>query len=384
MIWNSDGLGDTAKHVMIQETVREQKIDFVAILETGRSNFTAPFLKQLAGGMDYSWYCLPPHGRSGGILAGFDNMSFCIQNVVTGDYCVKFQIKTKSDGFLWSFVVVYGAAQEVQKPEFLAELVRICENETLPLLVGGDFNIIRRQEEKNNANFNARWPFIFNAIIESLSLRELELSGRQYTWASRRDTPTYEKLDRFLASVPWEQKYPLVTVHAMTRSGSDHTPLIIDSGIEAHVRNKSAFSFELSWLRKEGFYDMICREWMSVTSGESPVERWQNKIRHLRQYLRGWAKNMSGEYKKLKNKLCLLIDELDIKAETSPLSVAENAAKKEADAYLAQLRRDEESKWAQRAKVKHVQEGGNNTKYFHLIANGKHRKKRIFQLQQYE
>jgi hypothetical protein len=38
------------------------------------------------------------------------------------------------------------------------------------MLVGGDFNIIRRREEKNNDNFDARWPFIFNAIIESLDL----------------------------------------------------------------------------------------------------------------------------------------------------------------------------------------------------------------------
>jgi mannosylglycoprotein endo-beta-mannosidase len=29
-------------------------------------------------------------------------------------------------------------------------------------------------------------------------------------------------------------------------------------------------------------------------------------------------------------------------------------------------------------KVKHVQEGDNNTKYFHLIANGKYRKKKHF------
>ena len=89
---------------------------------------------------------------------------------------------------------------------------------------------------------------------------------------------------------------------------------------------------------------MVYKEWASVTVGESPVERWQNKVRHLRQYLRGWAKNISGEYKKLKQKLGLLIDELDIKAETVPLSVAECAAKKEAEAYLAQLRHDEESK----------------------------------------
>jgi hypothetical protein len=51
---------------------------------------------------------------------------------------------------------------------------------------------------------------------------------------------------------------------------------------------------------------------------------------------------------------------------------------------LAKLHRDEETKWAQRAKVRHIQEGGNNTKYFHLITNEKHRKKKIFQLEQDE
>ena len=51
---------------------------------------------------------------------------------------------------------------------------------------------------------------------------------------------------------------------------------------------------------------------------------------------------------------------------------------------MARAQRDEETKWAQHAKVKHVQEGENNKKYFHLIANGKHRKERIFQLEQDE
>ena len=93
---------------------------------------------------------------------------------------------------------------------------------------------------------------------------------------------------------------------------------------------------------------------------------------------------MSGVYKKERDKVLLLINELDIKAEVVPLSSEERAAKKAAHDDLAKLRRDEETKWAQRAKVKHVREGGNNTKYFHLIANGKHRKKQIFQLEQDE
>ena len=180
--------------------MREQKLDFVAIIETGRSSFVNPFLNFLARGMDFTWFIIPPHGRYGGMLIGFNNTTLAAQNVLIGDFCIKFHARSKSDGFLWALVIVYGAAQEEKKMDFLAELARICDGDPLPTLVGGggDFNIIRRQEEKNNSNFNACWPFIFNAIIESLSLKELQMSGRQFTWASRRATPTFEKLDRFL------------------------------------------------------------------------------------------------------------------------------------------------------------------------------------------
>jgi endonuclease/exonuclease/phosphatase family metal-dependent hydrolase len=157
-----------------------------------------------------------------------------INNVVCGDYCAKFYLKCKNDGFEWALVAVYGAAQDANKTDFLAELVRICESESLPMMVGGDFNIIHRQEENNN-NFNPRWSSIFNAIIESLDLREIVLSGCQFTWASRRIVPTVEKLDRVLVSVEWEEKYPLVSVRALTRTGSDHTPLLIQTGSLAHL-----------------------------------------------------------------------------------------------------------------------------------------------------
>ena len=68
----------------------------------------------------------------------------------------------------------------------------------------------------------------------------------------------------------------------------------------------------------------------------------------------------------------------------NPLSVAERDTLRNANDRFCYLRRDEETKWAQKAKVKHIQEGGNNTKYFHLVANGKHRKKKKFQLEQEE
>ena len=86
--------------------------------------------------MDYAWFVLPPHGRLGAIPACFNCATLCVQDVISEDFCIKFHIKSKCDGFLWTLVIVYGAAQDEHKPEFLAELVRICDNESQPMLVG--------------------------------------------------------------------------------------------------------------------------------------------------------------------------------------------------------------------------------------------------------
>jgi hypothetical protein len=67
-IWNGEGFRDPAKQLFIHESIRHHKLDFFAILQTGRSDFSAHFLCHLSGGFDFSWYCLPPQGRSGGIF----------------------------------------------------------------------------------------------------------------------------------------------------------------------------------------------------------------------------------------------------------------------------------------------------------------------------
>lgn len=59
----------------------------------------------------------------------------------------------------------------------------------------------------------------------------------------------------------------------------------------------------------------------------------------------------------------------------------ERSSKNEAGQRVRVLLREEEMKWALRAKVRAIVHGDNNTRFFHLIANGKHRKKRILQLE---
>jgi hypothetical protein len=79
------------------------------------------------------------------------------------------------------------------KESFPRELVQACSSESLPLCIGGDFNIIRNSSENNNDRFEEKWSFLFNAVIDSLDLREIEMYGRKFTWANSRRVPTFER-----------------------------------------------------------------------------------------------------------------------------------------------------------------------------------------------
>jgi hypothetical protein len=109
--WNGDGFGDLVRHAFVRETIREHKLDFFALLEI-RSSFSTPLLNHLSGGLDYTWYCLPPQGRSGGILVGINSATLIVNRVSNEDFSVKFHVRSKMDSFDWILVPVYGAAQD--------------------------------------------------------------------------------------------------------------------------------------------------------------------------------------------------------------------------------------------------------------------------------
>ena len=65
IFWNSRGLSDLAKYRYIADTIKENNLDFIAIMETGKQDMSRLNLTRLSGGVDFVWHCLPPRGRSG-------------------------------------------------------------------------------------------------------------------------------------------------------------------------------------------------------------------------------------------------------------------------------------------------------------------------------
>src|SRR3954468_17688075 len=127
MFSNSRGLRDLVKHLFFADCVRDHKLDFLGISETGRRDFSQALLNCLSGGVDFTWISRPPRSRSGGILLGVRDKTMKVLASSVGDFYIKLSIWNKANNFLWSLVIVYGAVQDVYKADFLCELVNMAK-----------------------------------------------------------------------------------------------------------------------------------------------------------------------------------------------------------------------------------------------------------------
>jgi hypothetical protein len=107
------------------------------------------------------------------------------------------------------------------------ELLEKLINYELPIMIGGDFNLIRFSNEKSSGNGNVLLMNLFNSFIVDMGLVELHRVGTFFTWSNKQLDPIREVLDRVLVSPSWEQWYPLVIVHTLLMCGSDHNPLLV-------------------------------------------------------------------------------------------------------------------------------------------------------------
>ena len=99
MFANSRGLRDLAKHLHFAHCIQEHALDFIAISETGKRDYSASLLNRLSGGEDFAWVSRPPRGRSGGLLVGVRASTMGILDNSGGDFHIKLHIRNKSDNF---------------------------------------------------------------------------------------------------------------------------------------------------------------------------------------------------------------------------------------------------------------------------------------------
>lgn len=108
--------------------------------------------------------------------------------------------------------------------------------------------MVRKAEEKSNGNVNVQLMEAFNEMINNTALRELHRTGSRFTWTNKQNPQIMCVVDRVLVSNPWEDKFNLASVVTTPRLGSDHNPLIVDTGNNLS-RQQHYFRFSAHWLQ---------------------------------------------------------------------------------------------------------------------------------------
>jgi hypothetical protein len=107
---------------------------------------------------------------------------------------------------------------------------------------------------------------------------------------------------------------------------------------------------------------------------------FQEKLRNVKNSLKGWGGNLRGESLKLKKELLSELENLEALEEDNTLPGPLFARKEEIQFIPMKIYEEEELYWFSRSSEKWLLEGDNNTAYFHRAANGRRRKNTMYSL----
>jgi exonuclease III len=290
LIWNVRGLNARARRTAIRSLVLSSGASIVCLQETKMEMIPSYIVLEALGSEFDDYTYLPAVGTRGGILLAWKSREVRITDPMFTTNALTAKV-SGADPTPWWISIVYGPQDDEEKVAFLDELRHIRATCAGPWLLCGDFNLIYRDEDKNNSNLNRRLMGKFRRCINDLALKEIYLNGRRYTWTNGQDPPTLVLLDRAFCTSDWEDLIGECHLRCLAFVLSDHRPLLLDGtpSPAAHRR----FRFEEFWLRQDGFHDVVTAAWNSV-SNPDPFQRLWLRLQATAKALTSWSARTVG------------------------------------------------------------------------------------------
>jgi len=181
----------------------------------------------------------------------------------------------------------------------------------LAWVVCGDFNVVRREEERKGiraCSSQKKEIDGFHMFIENNGLLDIPCVGKKYTWYKANGT-TKSRLDRFLVSEAWLQIWPASKQYIQPRMVSDHYALVLKSCVK-DWGPKPFRSFDV-WLKELRFKVMVKDKWDSYEVQGNSMSILKDKLKLLKADLKEWNRNVFGCVESNKRRILSEIEELD-------------------------------------------------------------------------
>nr|XP_023922896.1 uncharacterized protein LOC112034312 [Quercus suber] len=193
--------------------------------------------------------------------------------------------------FLWEELSVLSSWWNV--PRFLWEELSVLSSWwNVPWCVGGNFNVVRFPSERAGATVFTAAMLEFSKFISEQGLIDIPLEGGTFTWSNSCEVASKARLDKFLFSPDWEDKFLTVCQRRMSRLLLDHFPIVLEGG-SLHW-GRRPFRFENMWLKDEGFMERVRSWWESYHLHGASSFVLANKLKLLKNDLKKWNVEVFG------------------------------------------------------------------------------------------
>jgi hypothetical protein len=124
-----------------------------------------------------------------------------VGNVIfQNDYAQSVEFISNLSACTWIITNIYAPCTPQGKIDFLNWFYNINMPSNKLWLIVGDFNLIRRQEDRNKAGGDINLMLKFNEAISNLDLVEVPLHSLSFTWSNRQREPLLQRIDWFFIS----------------------------------------------------------------------------------------------------------------------------------------------------------------------------------------
>ncbi|XP_071694529.1 uncharacterized protein [Rutidosis leptorrhynchoides] len=271
-------------------------------------------------------------------------------------------------------VNVYGPHDDAGKVKMWVDLESLMRGIDSNWLLCGEFNEVREEEERFNSVFISSRANKFNSFIKDNGLVEIPLGGRKFTRVCDNGFKL-SKLDRFLASKNFLNLWSDLSAIVLDRKFSDHCPIVLrDKVIDFGPK---PFRFFDEWLNVDEANEIMKKAWGEEVNGGRKDCVFRNKLKNVKAALKTWNKstycNLDQEITDLRSK----VNEWELLAESRSLRDDERRLWMETRKIWLDKENTKANLLRQKARVKWILEGNENSSYVHSVIRRRFNKNNI-------
>ncbi|KAL8509574.1 hypothetical protein ACS0TY_016699 [Phlomoides rotata] len=365
---NARGTNSSRKRKSIKELIKDTKADFVCLQETKREVVTVSFCEELWPGKEFKWIYSGSNGASGGLLILWKKQVFLMEQLWGTEGALAMKGKWTDGDVLINLVNIYAPNETKAQLDLWKEVQGwITSNPQDLWCVCGDFNMILYQSERRGRGRFVRHTGVkqLRNFIENSELVDLPLLKRKYTWY-KDNGESCSRIDRFLISASWYNRWPNSKQTGLKRTLSDHARILLENS-QKEYWGPVPFKIVNWWMDKEDFRILVNDFWKNTV-----MEGWhgyilKEKMKYLKVQIKEWSKNNGTTFSKEITEAEKVLEQLDVKLETVGWDIVDRQNRRATQAALEdyQLKRDRVA--IQKCRSRWLKEGDANTNFFHSL-----------------